>query len=830
MLNWIFSDSKLTLRDICLDSALSTPKKIQKIEKYLANGGDLNFIDPNISPCNVLVPLSRSPESDLTLIQYLLEKGAQIECNGFSALHSAIEYNNPELVKLYLASGANLYYQNQYNNCWLNYLFHPNPQYIYQDHQRRDMIDLLLAAKLDINKPVSFWTNGELNHPLEILVDERNKDLFLHIINKDIPLDIGELNLIENIITSSDFWGIEAFSPLVKRFPHFKKSRYIMANDSSFLDDANLLELCVYAKAQEYTEYLLDHYPQLKADSHAKSLVYAALTSEFDLRIIEKLIKATVDINRIYRMTPPDADHSPVLNQFINNAPFTDVNKRPYIYQAAELLLKYGANPNAEFMNTGKPYEMLAWSNLRLLVYPMIEKKTFLPEFFDLFLQYGLDINKKFGAVDEPSLLTICQRGSGKEDQATLIQVMEYLLTKGLDLSLTNIYNTNYVSAAAISCRTQVLEWLINQGGDIFTHCGHDNSPILHKAISTYWWDQITGPMRRNTVELLLRHGAKIEEFSVDEQFTPLMCACYYGAQSCVEALLEHGANPNAINAEDTTPALCAVIGGSSIEFPRFESTAVRILKLLQQYGADLTAENCRGNSPLVAAIELEYKEIFEALLQIVPYSETQLERALEVAEPESYFSRRLLQTLGREIPPASASLSHSNLSHTNLSHNSEVPTTASSNADPITANPQASGVNVTPVPTKQTRLEVSNAAANRGQIPTLLDLKTKVQSFFKLIATDPTITVEQFDSVRALIDQLIEKLDHFSFFRNQATKAEFEEGVQEYIDETVEEINGIIEDDYPALTEALVDSVWIILQYFKVEIDIETALRKRFW
>jgi len=83
---------------------------------------------------------------------------------------------------------------------------------------------------------------------------------------------------------------------------------------------------------------------------------------------------------------------------------------------------------------------------------------------------------------------------------------------------------------------------------------------------------------------------------------------------------------------------------------------------------------------------------------------------------------------------------------------------------------------------------------------------------------------------VRTLIDQLIEKLDHFSFFRNQATKAEFEEGVQEYIDETVEEINGIIEDDYPALTEALVDSVWIILQYFKVEIDIETALRKRFW
>ncbi|MGL5487604.1 MAG: ankyrin repeat domain-containing protein, partial [Shewanella sp.] len=116
MLNWIFGDNNLTLREICVDNELSTAKKIQKINKYLANGGDINFIDPDISPCNVLVPLSRSPESDLELVDYLINKGAQIECNGFSALHSAIEFNNPELVKLYLKAGANLYYQNQFNN------------------------------------------------------------------------------------------------------------------------------------------------------------------------------------------------------------------------------------------------------------------------------------------------------------------------------------------------------------------------------------------------------------------------------------------------------------------------------------------------------------------------------------------------------------------------------------------------------------------------------------------------------------------------------------------------------------------------------------------
>lgn len=95
---------------------------------------------------------------------------------------------------------------------------------------------------------------------------------------------------------------------------------------------------------------------------------------------------------------------------------------------------------------------------------PHGKNRTFLPQFLDLFLQYGLDINKKFGAVEEPTLLTITQRGSWKEDQETIIQVMEYLLPKGLDLNLTNIYDTNFVSAAAISCRSQLLEWLINQG------------------------------------------------------------------------------------------------------------------------------------------------------------------------------------------------------------------------------------------------------------------------------------------------------------------------------------------------------------------------------
>ena len=125
---------------------------------------------------------------------------------------------------------------------------------------------------------------------------------------------------------------------------------------------------------------------------------------------------------------------------------------------------------------------------------------------------------------------------------------------------------------------------------------------------------------------------------------------------------------------------------------------------------------------------------------------------------------------------------------------------------------------------------EASSAASQRSQIPTIIELKAKVNSFFKPVASDPDITATQLNGIEEQIDLLIEKLDIFSFFRNQATKEEFAEGVQEYIDETVEQINSLIEDDYPALTEALVDAVWVILQFYRVDIEIETALRKRFW
>lgn len=98
-------------------------------------------------------------------------------------------------------------------------------------------------------------------------------------------------------------------------------------------------------------------------------------------------------------MTPPNAYQAPLISQYLDHCNFITADKRDYIYQALELLLKYGANPNSEFANTGKPYEMLIWSNLRLLIFSMVENRTFLPQFLDLFLQYGLDINKKFGAV-----------------------------------------------------------------------------------------------------------------------------------------------------------------------------------------------------------------------------------------------------------------------------------------------------------------------------------------------------------------------------------------------------------------------------------------------
>lgn len=650
MLEWLFGSANINLYHLCLNPKISTARKIDKINQYLRRGGDINFVNSEVTHCNVLIALTREPHYDLELIRYLLDHGIAIEYRQFSALHTAIEHYHPALVSLYLEYGADLYFENKYSNSWLNYLFHPQPSHEYSTEERRCILDLLLAAKLDLNRPLHFWLSGELSLPLEVLCHEKEKELLQYVLAVSShpphsPLHLTNSPVMRTVIFEQDFWGLESFILLAQQVPQYIQPDFVAAPDNNGSEHANLLALTVYGNAPQCCHYLLEHFPQLRGELRQRSLMLAALDHHFPLPVLEKLLSVCGDINRRYPLAKEEGVSAPLLLMFLNRLGhwMQDESRVGYLGEVLALLLRRGADLNADLISHGKPYEMLSYSALRLLCYAMLDSGQLRPDWFALCLTHGLDLNRKFGPIQEPSLMSIVQRGTDM-DQSLLIQMLEYLCHKGLDLTAVNCYGTNYVSAAAIACRNDLLRWFIAQGGDIHHHCGHDNSPILHKAISTYWQVEISGQRRQETVALLLQQGAQLEEFSVDEQFTPLMCACYYGAQSCVALLLEHGANPNACNADGNTPALCTVLGGESIEFPRFESTAARIIDLLRHYGADLEVRNHAGDSVLNAIMSHDHKELFESVLARAAFSDAYLSDAQQSAEPDTYFDRRLHQ------------------------------------------------------------------------------------------------------------------------------------------------------------------------------------------
>lgn len=66
--------------------------------------------------------------------------------------------------------------------------------------------------------------------------------------------------------------------------------------------------------------------------------------------------------------------------------------------------------------------------------------------------------------------------------------------------------------------------------------------------------------------------------YGSNEGYTPLMSACHRGRLEAARALLRSGADPNFMNASGDLTLFWAIDGG------------VELIKLLQDYGADLDA------------------------------------------------------------------------------------------------------------------------------------------------------------------------------------------------------------------------------------------------
>ncbi|XP_057321151.1 putative ankyrin repeat protein RF_0381, partial [Microplitis mediator] len=169
-------------------------------------------------------------DMDLTLLHYsiarqykemtalLLERGADIHLNTRSnktSLMHAVEANDLELVKSFLAKGANPNDRDIYGEPVLFYIvvnaynqsIYYNKQEFYSEHDRSEVFELLIAAKADLN--ARFRSNGSFNSLLFYMCMYGRLRMTYHILG-NISFDWRNIDVATIKVT--EFRG-EAISP-----------------------------------------------------------------------------------------------------------------------------------------------------------------------------------------------------------------------------------------------------------------------------------------------------------------------------------------------------------------------------------------------------------------------------------------------------------------------------------------------------------------------------------------------------------------------------------------------------------------------------------------
>jgi ankyrin repeat protein len=122
------------------------------------------------------------------------------------------------------------------------------------------------------------------------------------------------------------------------------------------------------------------------------------------------------------------------------------------------------------------------------------------------------------------------------------------------------------------------VESLVSQGADPNAPDNKGWRP-LHAAISQADFERSI-----EFVKLLLKHGANVNEWDVNHNDTPILCACDPPNLAMARVLLEAGADPNALRSDGESPLrLCAA------------AKDLEMAKLLLQHGAGKTIDEFGG-------------------------------------------------------------------------------------------------------------------------------------------------------------------------------------------------------------------------------------------
>ena len=248
-----------------------------------------------------------------------------------------------------------------------------------------------------------------------------------------------------------------------------------------------------------------------------------------------------------------------------------------------------------------------------------------------------MNSRKKFRRNTKKNKTRNMKHGGGEPEDQLFIHIEDNNITGILNLIsdseniVIDTINNEGNTPLHIACKygyIEVVNILIENGGDINMANGYDSDTPLHLAISN------------NHLEVamdLIRYNANINATNSD-QSTPLHLACLNGNIKIAKALIEKGAVIDAIDNRQNTPlhiacnydyfevAMTLIEKGAAIDARNDDQDTplhracnrghIEVAMYLIEDGADMNARNKNGNTPLHEAFFSENWELVNDLIE----------------------------------------------------------------------------------------------------------------------------------------------------------------------------------------------------------------------
>ena len=144
---------------------------------------------------------------------------------------------------------------------------------------------------------------------------------------------------------------------------------------------------------------------------------------------------------------------------------------------------------------------------------------------------------------------------------------------------------------------------LLDKGADA-SLCDDMFCPPLVHVIEVHARKLIKDDVCMDMIKLLIKHNACIDVYNESNVESPLLRAASVRNEEIFSLLVDHGANVDAVDDQQSTPLIKATVRGDM-------GAVVVLLKL----GADVNAQNIAGRTPLHVATLFRNKTILKALL-----------------------------------------------------------------------------------------------------------------------------------------------------------------------------------------------------------------------